>query len=313
MSTSLGPLYVKHSVLGATRHDTLLAYRLCMSVNAVIPGHVRGACQVRGLWEIQAKTAVAHDRLLQNGFIFNEKHIMLHKSDPFLSENIPSEKITFRDVPFGCSDEHIMKYVRSQSQLSIRSPVISGKIRDTKNQLTDFLNGDRYVYVEAGFSPALDTEAVIDGCKCRVWHPNQALKCRRCGKEGHRTTDNDKCSAFIDEPDDVITFWEAKHVFSNFYMCNINLFDIDFKSSEHCYQFCKLRYIGQDELAQDVLQCDTPKQAKEIAMQIPNDMLAQWHEQKCSGGADTKTRVMQARNISADIVSHGLKMFIQHQ
>ena len=43
MSTSLGPLYVKHSVLGATRHDTLLAYRLCMSVNAVIPGHVRGA------------------------------------------------------------------------------------------------------------------------------------------------------------------------------------------------------------------------------------------------------------------------------
>ena len=291
MSTSLGPLYVKHSVLGATRHDTLLAYRLCMLVNAVIPGHVRGARQVRGLWEIQAKTAVARDRLLQNGFIFNEKHIMLHKSDPFLSENIPSEKITFRDVPFGCSDEHIMKYVRSQSQLSIRSPVISGKIRDTKNQLTDFLNGDRYVYVEAGFSPALDTEAVIDGCKCRVWHPNQALKCRRCGKEGHRTTDNDKCSAFIDEPDDVITFWEAKHVFSNFYMCNINLFDIDFKSSEHCYQLCKLRYIGQDELAQDVLQCDTPKQAKEIAMQIPNHMLVQWHEQKC----DVMYRILVAK------------------
>ena len=66
MSTSLGPLYVKHSVLGATRHDTLLANRLCMSVNAVIPGHVRGARQVRGLWEIQAKTAVARDRLLQN-------------------------------------------------------------------------------------------------------------------------------------------------------------------------------------------------------------------------------------------------------
>ena len=84
MSTSLGPLYVKHTVLGATRHDTLLACRLCMSVNAVIPGHVRGARQVRGLWEIQAKTAVARDRLLQNGFIFNEKHIMLHKSDPFL-------------------------------------------------------------------------------------------------------------------------------------------------------------------------------------------------------------------------------------
>ena len=74
-------------------------------------------------------------------------------------------------------------------------------------------------------------------------------------------------------------------------MCNINLFDIDFKSSEHCYQFCKQLNIGQDELAQDVLLCDTPKQAKEIAMQIPNDMLVQWHEQKC----DVMYRILVAK------------------
>ena len=133
-------------------------------------------------------------------------------------------------------------------------------------------------YVEAGFSPHLIQRLsfIIDGCKCRVWHLNQALKCKRCGKVGHRATYKDKCSAFIDEPDDVITFWGGGGGGPNMdlvtFTCLISICLIlfDFKSSEHCYQYCKLRYIGQEELAQDVLQCDTPKKKMEIAMQIPN-------------------------------------------
>ena len=49
MMTSLQPVYVKHSALGANRNDSQLAYRLCMAVSAVVPGHVLGARQVRGL------------------------------------------------------------------------------------------------------------------------------------------------------------------------------------------------------------------------------------------------------------------------
>ena len=38
-----------------------------------------------------------------------------------------------------------MKYLRDQPQLTIRSNVIAGNIRNGNNELTDFLNGDRYV------------------------------------------------------------------------------------------------------------------------------------------------------------------------
>ena len=65
--------YVKHSALGANRNDSQLACRLCRAVSAVVPGHVQGARQVRGLWEMQVTISVARDRLPSKGFIFKER------------------------------------------------------------------------------------------------------------------------------------------------------------------------------------------------------------------------------------------------
>ena len=113
--TSVAPVYVKHSSLNASRNDSQLAelaYRLCMATSAVVPGHILGARQVRGLWEIHIKTSVARDKLLLKGFIFRENLILLHASDPFAAQHIPSEKITICDVSFHCSDAHVMKYLR---------------------------------------------------------------------------------------------------------------------------------------------------------------------------------------------------------
>ena len=310
--TSVAPVYVKHSSLNASRNDSQLAYRLCMATSAVVPGHILGARQVRGLWEIHIKTSVARDKLLLKGFIFRENLILLHASDPFAAQHIPSEKITIRDVPFHCSDAHVMKYLRSQSQLKLRSNIIAGKIRNNNNELTDFLNGDRYVYVEQRFSPVLEQEVMIDGHPCRVWHPNQALKCKGCSQDGHRTTDCDMCPAYIEEPKDAIIFWQSTHIFSNFYMCNFRLFDLDFKSSEHCYQYCKLKYIGQEEHAHDVLHCDTPRQAKNIAAKIPDHMLIQWHEQKL----EIMYRILVAKAHGCDkfrqaLISSGNKILVE--
>ena len=120
--TSVAPVYVKHSSLNARRNDSQLAYRLCMATIAIVPGHILGARQVRGLWGIHIKTSAARDKLLLKGFIFRENLILLHASDPFAAQHIPSEKITIRDVPFHCSDAHVMKYLRSQSQLTLSGP-----------------------------------------------------------------------------------------------------------------------------------------------------------------------------------------------
>ena len=96
-----------------------------------------------------------------------------------------------------CNDSLLLDYLSHRPNLTLRSSVISGKIRNHRNKLTDFLNGDRYVYVEAGFTPVLDPDVTLDGGhKCKVWHANQALKCKRCSNEGHRTTDINPCPAY---------------------------------------------------------------------------------------------------------------------
>ena len=89
--------------------------------------------------------------------------------------------------------------------------------------MTTYLNGDRYVYARKGF-PALPTEMTINGTRCRVWHSSQANKCKCCGLNGHKI-DSQACPALIKEPNDNIIFWESRDVFSNFYMCDITVFN----------------------------------------------------------------------------------------
>ena len=131
--TSVAPVYVKHSSTNASRNDSQLAYRLCMATSAVVPGHILGARQVRGLWEIHIKTSVARDKLLLKGFIFRENLILLHASDPFAAQHIPSEKITiyrgegvaivFKEclqlVKFDCSGKSAnLEYITCQTSIN---------------------------------------------------------------------------------------------------------------------------------------------------------------------------------------------------
>ena len=78
---SIKPVYVKHSVLGASRYDSQVAFSLCMAANDVVPRHLLGARQIRGLWEIQVKSSIARDRLLANGITYNLSRIQLHDKD----------------------------------------------------------------------------------------------------------------------------------------------------------------------------------------------------------------------------------------
>ena len=54
---------------------------------------------------------------------------------------------------------------------------------------------------------------------------------------------------------------------------------MNFKSSEHAYQWCKLNYIGMHAVADEVLYCDTPRHAK-LKTSAPDELLKDWHPQK---------------------------------
>ena len=154
----------------------------------------------------------------------------------------------------------------------IRSNVINGKVRNSDNELTTYLTGDRYVYARKGFT-ALPTEITINGTRCRVWHSSQANKCKRCGLNRQKI-DFQECPPLVKEPNDNKIFWEPSDVFANFYMCDITVFNHVYKSSEHAYQHAKLDFIDEQTLSLVVLSAPTPKDVNWISNKVPDHCLA---------------------------------------
>ena len=63
-------------------------------------------------------------------------------------------------------------------------------------------------------------------------------------------------------------------------MTNLKLFDKEFKSSEHAYQWRFLKYIGMDDLAEKIIDAITPADAKEMASRVPMEFHKDWHSVK---------------------------------
>ncbi len=274
------PVYVKHSALGANRHDSHMSFKICMAVDVVVPGQIRGAQQIMGLWKIFVKSNEARSALLQHGIEFKGRQIKFHRADPFIAEGIPSEKVIFKDIPLNYSDDMLMQFLQSHPNLTLRSEIISNKILNEYNEETEYLSGDRHVYVQTDFSPVLPQEILIGDSKCRIWHYTQPLVCKRCGADDHRAYDTEKCMAYIPKPDDIKIFWRNNDPLSNFYMCKIRIYGKTFHSSEQAYQWAKLLFLGENSMAEEVLRCRTAKQAKQIANRIPQRDLEGWNTQK---------------------------------
>ena len=76
----------------------------------------------------------------------------------------------------------------------MKTDAIHGRIRDEKsNILTQFLSGDRFVYVKGNFSPVLPSLANLNSSKCRIFHTSPKNACMRCR---HLTTDTERCEAY---------------------------------------------------------------------------------------------------------------------
>lgn len=224
-------------MLHVSKYDKNVSYKLCVSLNDVTPGEIRGAQQIRGLWKVYVKSEASRQILLTQGFTLNNKNIKLFDSDPFEQQSVPSEKITIRDVPMDCDDGLILEYLRdNHPHIAVRSNIISAKIMDNNYNATEFLSGDRYFYVQSGFEPVLPEEVTIGDATCRIWHPSQELKCKRCHEKGHRAYDLDNCKAYKPVQPDIKLFWKDSDPLSNFYSCNVFVFNRNFKSSEHAYQ-----------------------------------------------------------------------------
>ena len=204
--------------------------------------------------------------------------IVLHKHFP-ITKPPPNERITFRGLPFWVTDDDILMYVRSLPGVIVKSGVISARLRDTNNKLTNFFSGDRFVFVKGKLTHAFHSHAIIRNAKCRIWHKSQEVACKRCRRLGHTYSNTEACKAYK-HGDDVINIRSPKSVLSNFYPCNMKIFEQDFRSSEHAYQWRFLKYLELDDLANEVLAARSPADAKEIAWRVPLELHKGWHSMK---------------------------------
>ena len=189
------------------------------------------------------------------------------------------KKIAFRDVPFDLKDDCILQFQNNQEGMTVKTGVIAGRLRDKNNNLTQYLSGGRIVYVKGNFSPVLYTFDTINNNKWKIGHQSQKLAYQRCRCLGHHTSETDRCDAYVEDPD-VITIRSPQYVLCNYYPSHLKVFETEFSSSEHAYQWRFLKHIGEDNMAQEVLESPSPAEAKAVASRVPSYLQPNWHSIK---------------------------------
>ena len=89
------------------------------------------------------------------------------------------KKILYKDRLMDVSDNTILEFLKSQPGMHVKSGVLTSRLQDSENKLTHFFTGDRF---KVEFSPALQSSAIVEFNRCRVWHKAQENSCGRCIK-----------------------------------------------------------------------------------------------------------------------------------
>jgi len=212
----------------------------------IVPGMVVGAQQIRGLWRLYLKSFEARVALLIKGVHLKGRHIQMYDTNPFItnSDNPKemSEKITISELPLSVSNTLITTLLDQYPQVKIRSKVLYSKEHDEDGKLSDFLNGDRYLYAEYPIMPPLPKDINIGTFKCKVYHRCQKFFCKRCQQSGHTTRDIKDCDAYVDE------------------------------------QWKKCSDLLKPEIAEAVYKSLDAREAKYISKQIPYDNSLEWEK-----------------------------------
>ena len=168
-------------------------------------------------------------------------------------------KITIKDPPISKGNRGIEVFLKAHG-IKVKSAIEYAKTRDEDNRLTEWLNGDRVVFVEK-FTDPLPRKTWINDTSVRIFHTDQPTTkpfCTRCQCEGHfksNCSEPEKCIVCKEEghkPGDVCCSKTAKQThkqvttfagrfdpLSNFYLCEISIFGMKHKSSEYAYQYAK--------------------------------------------------------------------------
>ena len=274
------PLYIQNIDL-ASLSGKYMPFKICSAADSIVEGQISGSFLIDNVWHIYTKNNAARNDLLKHGmFEIDQQKVELYDVHPAISNSCPSEKIVFRNVPPSIHNNTLLQFLDDQPGVIIKSKVVSVKIRNERNELTNYYSGERIVYVKGDFSPVLPMYTDIGTHKIRVWHSAQYDACKRCRHIDHGYLETDKCNAYLHD-DDVIAFRLPNYVLCNFYEAKFFVYNSYFTSIEQAYQWRKMKHIGQEAYALEISKSKTPGRAKQIANRVPGNLLKDWHVIKC--------------------------------
>lgn len=117
----------------------------------------------------------------------------------------------------------------------------------------------------------------ISGNRCRLFHDGPFKKhCKVCCMPSHITGDVSCPARNVGPP--IVAFRSQNSVFSNFFKCDINVFDQKFISTEHAYQWKAATEAGMNELAEKIKKADHAGIAKSLSKSIPQANRIEWEK-----------------------------------
>lgn len=280
------PLFCKNSDL-CPDNDTITSLEMCDSMAEVVSGRlVKGAQLINGIWRLYLHSLEAKTDLLTKGFSVRGKRVPIYEQNPrhinTSDPDVKVEKITMKDIPLSVDNKAVEDFFSGFPQVKLTSEVMHSKERrpDT-GRLTNYLNGDRYVFAIWPVKPILPHKAKVAGHYSRIYHITQREICKICDEHGHTATDG-KCPGYVEEQD-IVAFSGHENPLSNFYPCepSLQVFGRDFKSAEEAFQAQKAFDIGREDIAENIMNSKHAGAAKAIARdEIPKLHSEKWNLEK---------------------------------
>ena len=273
-------------------------FDVCKSVANVIGGENLVGCQrIGGLYRIYPKDNDNRAKLLAEKISLKGQSVHVYSDNPFRAgiegPDHKVVKITVKDLPDSKANDSLKQFLEEKG-LKLTSEIQYGKVRDTETKkLTDWRNGDRYVYVEA-FETPLQRIATVGSSRVRIYHegqeapksdiictkcygrdhsrskcPKPEIWCRLCQCEGHKAG-GEGCTSVTAQPQDgVTTIFGSGDPLSNHYPCDISVMGQSYASAEHAYLHTKALNTSRSDIAEKIKNATTAAEAKRISKEIP--------------------------------------------
>ena len=273
--SSVPPLFIKDTDLESR---DLTPYQMCNFITRVCGGsRLEGVQKINSLWRIYLNDQTARLELyLKDTVLILGKQIKLYDQNPYTlrnqlenlgqSVNTTNDKLTIKNIPLSVSNSEIKKMLE-ENKLTLVSQIKYSCIRDEFGQLTNYKNGDRFVYVKPVDQP-IPSKQTVCSFPCTVIHHGKMIPCMACAEPGHRIGDGN-CKAA--PTDDIIAFKSYQHPFSNFFPCALSFSGKDFRSIEHALLWRMAHEMGKEELASDIMESVHAGVARRLGKDIATD------------------------------------------